>query len=317
MARDWWFIAGDAYTFRYPETCACCAKKTADRWDQIPYCQACRAHVPRFGPWLVAIAAIAVGMATAVAMRRYAAFSPWFIELGATLLAAIALPVLALVLGRRKRVGAPHVDREQAVEITRSGLLVRSESWAEKVAKLNSKAATHTMEPSLALVERALPFIGALLPLVFAMWWHDQWHTSMWIDNGTQQHVVVHGDGHELASLDAGERIEVTIPRNAIHITSTANDDVTIDERITAGTWVLNVGGAHCYEYQSFAYGESESTLFLGTEPQRYHERLFNVPATWFFQPPPKTITIRKDSSSLPVRGLPHYRGALQIVPCH
>jgi hypothetical protein len=272
--------------------------------------------VPRFGPWLIAIAAIVVGMATAVAMRRYAAFSPWFNQLGATLLAAIALPVLALVLGRRKRVGAPHVDREQAVEITRNGLLVRSEPWAEKVAKLNGKAATHTMEPSLALVERILPLIGALLPLAFGMWWYDQWHTTMWIDNGTHQHVVVRGNGHELASLDAGERIEVTIPRDTIHLTSTANDDVTIEEH-TNGTWVLNVGGAHCYEYQSFAYGENEFTLFFATEPRRYQETLFDVAANWFFQPPPKTITISKHPSLPSFGAVPHYRGALQIVPCH
>jgi hypothetical protein len=315
MARDWWFIAGDTYTFRYPETCACCDAATSDRWDQIPYCEACRAHVPRFGPWLIALAALALGIATVIVMRRTASFAPWFAHLGATLLAAIALPVLALVLGKRKRVGAPHVDREQAVEITRTGLLVRSETWAARVAQLNGRAEpTRTIESSFALVERVLPFVGAALPIIFVVWWYSHWHVTLWIDNGTQQSVVVHGDGHELASLAAGERVEVSIPRGAIHLTSSANDDVTIDERIKDGAWVLNVGGAHCYEWQRFGYAESENALFFGGEPRRYQEILFNVSANWFFEPPPKSITVEKDRT---MPNVAQTRAALQIVPCH
>jgi hypothetical protein len=316
MARDWWFIAGDAYAFRFPETCACCGVQTADRWDQVPYCKACRAHVPRFGPVMIALAAAVVGVVTALGMRRYVAFVPWFVHVGAVLLAAVALPVVAMVAGKRRRVGAPHVDHEQAVEITRGGMLVRSERWAEEVAKRNGSAATRTADSSIAVFERVLPWLGALLPVLFAMYWYADWHVKLWIDNGTERGVVIYGDGHALAEVAAGDKARVTIPRGAVHLTSSAGDDATIDARVTGGDWLLNVGGAHCYELQTYGYGESESTLFFATEPQRYQERLFNVAATWYFEPPPKTITITKDPATPPLRGLPHYRSALQIVPC-
>lgn len=314
MAREWWTIAGDAYAFVYPDACACCGVTTSDRWDRVPYCRTCRSHVPRFGPWMIALAAAAAGGAAAIGMRRYAAFAPWFVHVAVTALAAVALPVLALVMGKRRRVGPPHVDHEQAVEITRDGLLVRSEAWAAQVAELNDKDMTRTIESPFALLDRFLPLIGAALPIAAVIYWYPQWHVTLWIDNGTQAQVTVTGNGHELASVGADSRTDISIPRGDMRITTSAGDDATIDARVTTGAWVLNVGRVHCYEFQVFGYAESEKALFFGGESRLYDESLFNVEATWFFRPPPDSITVRKDRA-LP--GLAERRSALQIVPCH
>ena len=158
-----------------------------------------------------------------------------------------------------------------------------------------------------------LPWLVVALPIAFVITWYPAWHVTLWIDNGTHDRVTVRGNDHELASVAAGSHVETSIPRGAIHITTSAGDNVDIDSRVTTGSWVLNVGRAHCYEWQTFGYAKNENALYFGREAKRYDERLFNVTASWFFRPPPATIAVRKERA---IAALPEERAALQIVGC-
>lgn len=312
MARSWWLIPGDGRALRYSSICACCGCATEERWDVVPYCAACRAHVPTIGPWLLAIGVVAIGGATALLLRAHAAFASLPVHLAIVAVATVAPLAIVELVRARRRVGAPHVDRLQAAEIARAGLLARSREWAERVAADNDVRATSVAGSPFAVLDRVLPFIACVVPIVFAFELFPQWHFTLWIDNGMAREVAVRADDHVVAAVSAGQQLRVTVPRTVRHLEATDDEDVSLGAE-PSGTWVLNVGRAHCYERRGYGYSESGKGFFIAPRVEHLADHLFEVEASWFFQAPPNTI--RSESTPV-VATLPEIHFALEIVSC-
>jgi hypothetical protein len=314
VAESWWLVPGDARALTYPDACACCGADTTARWDVVPYCDACRAHVPTIGPWSLAIGAVVLGCAAAIALRSVAAFAP--LDTHVLIVAAIAIgPLLGIALLRARggTLAAPHVDRAQAAEITRAGVLARSRAWAERVAEANGGVARETTASRFALAERVLPWLACALPIAFVVVLWPTWHFDLWIDNGTAADVTVRADGTTIATVAAGEHERVELPRRRQMLAATGDAPVALDPR-DKPTWLLNVARAHCYERRAYEYSETGNGLLLfGERPERIAASVFAIDARWMFETPPNTITTDRPKE---LRALPEVHYALAIVPC-
>jgi hypothetical protein len=162
--------------------------------------------------------------------------------------------------------------------------------------------------PRLAAATAAVVALVAAGVAVRAVWVPA---AVVYLDNGTDEEVMVSRDGEKVATVARGDFLALTLATGGHRLTAVAGRRTVDEQRLEAHRgqrWVWNIAGRNRYAVYTMTYGEDQAVA--GPREVRAGERLFAMPADVegdFMQPLPSTVTAEHGTKTATRTGLYHF----------